>query len=73
MTPLTDAQMQGIVQWVQIGQTLTPIIITGVSNFVAMLKQAGVDPAVYASLQAIIDQEQSEADAEAAAHGFPRK
>ena len=70
--PLTDAQMKSIVSWVQVGEVMVPIIVTGVQSLINIFKQAGIDPAVYATLQAIIDAKQAEADAEAAAHGHPR-
>jgi|PlaIllAssembly_1097288.scaffolds.fasta_scaffold00268_2 hypothetical protein len=73
MSPLTEQQMAGIVQWVQIGQLLVPIIVTGVENLIEIFKSAGVDPAIYAYLQGIIENKQQQADAEAAAHGYPRK
>lgn len=71
--PLTDAQMKSMVQWMQFGQVAVPIIVTSVQNLIAFLKSKQVDPAVYAELQAIIDEKQAEADAEAAAHGHPHK
>ena len=71
--PLTDEQMKSMVQWVQVGQVAVPIIVSTVANLIAYLKSKSVDPSVYAELQAIIDECQAEADAEAAAHGHPHK
>jgi hypothetical protein len=69
---ITEAQINSIIKWIQVGVNVEPIVVATVKQLRDIFASQGYDTGIFDEIEAIINDYQARADAEAAAHGHPR-